>query len=138
MMTKPKDPFLVDLGARMRLARLSRGWSLQTAEEHTGMPVVVTGSYERADRNPTLPHARRWVEAYDHHLAILRPDEIVVSADRDGEQYVTYHVVIGAMVVDRDTRAAAEALARDIPGAKVGFRVHRRGPLEYGYWAGEL
>jgi hypothetical protein len=88
--------------------------------------------------NPTLPHARRWVEAYDHHLAVLRPDEIIVSADRNLDQYVTYHVVVGAMVVDRDTRTAAEALARDIPGAKVGYRVHRRGPLKFGYWTGEL
>ncbi len=134
-----KDPFLVELAARMRAVRQSKGWSLQKAEEHTGIHTVVLGSYERADRNPTLPQARRWVEAFGRTLVVLEPDEIVVGDDRALGQYVTYHVVTaGGVELDRETRAAAEVLARDIPGAKVGYRVVRRGPLEFDYRAGEM
>jgi transcriptional regulator with XRE-family HTH domain len=138
-MNKPKANDTDPIRAQMRAARNSLGWSLSTAEAKTDIPNVVIASWERGYRSPHLAQLRRWVEAFGRQLVVLEPDQIVVGADRGGEQYVTFHVVVrGGLIIDRDSRAAAEALARQIPGSSVGYIVRRRGPMEFGYWAGEM
>lgn len=123
---------------QMRAARNSLGWSLERAARKTGITHVVLGSWERGARNPGLSQLRRWVEAFGRELVVLEPGEIVVSADRASEQYATYHVVMrGGLTIERDSRAAAEALAREIPGSAVGYVLYRRGPMEFGYFGGD-
>lgn len=137
-MNKPK-PTADPIRDQMRAARTSLGWSLFTAERETGIDQQVLGSWERGTRNPSLTHLHRWVEAFHRTLLVLEPDQIVVGSDRAMEQYVTYHVITPTgLELARDTRAGAETLQREIPGSKVGYRLMRRGSLEFGYFGGEL
>lgn len=119
--------------AHMRAARHAAGWSLETAGRKTGIKQVVLGSWERQDRNPTLPHVLGWVEAFHLRLALLEPNEIVVGVDQSHERYLDYAVVLRGHEIPRPTRAAAEELAGQIPDARVGYRVMRRGALEFGH-----
>lgn len=121
-----KDPIC----DQMRAAREELGLSLQGAEEKTGIPTVVIGSYERGDRNPPLPQLRHWVEAFGRRLMVLEPGEWIVSTNRGGDERLAWLVVYGdgqELEFGAD-EARARDVARHIPGAKLGYRViHRSG-----------
>lgn len=129
-MTKQKDD---PIRMQMRAARLAMGLSLEKAGEKTGINGVAMGSWERGHRDPPLHQLRRWVAAFGRTLVVLEPDQIVVSADTAGEEYITWHVVLtGGHVMDTVSRPTAEAITWQIPGSRVGYRINRRGQLEYG------
>lgn len=130
-----RDPFNVAVGEQMRGIRHRLGWSLQTAEQYTGLASVVVGSYERADRNPSLTNLRRWVEAFGHRIQILGPNDRVVSTDEAGFEWVSYVVVYGPgrdQVLECASEAEANAVTANMPGAQVGHRVNRRGAISLG------
>lgn len=127
-------PDLDPIPVQMRAARQQLGWSLADAEEKTGIPIPVTGSWERGERNPTLPALRRWAAAYGRTLVMLEPGERVVSTvECEGEEFVAYVVTYGTEehggVIDCPSEAEARNIAASIPGARVGYRVMRRSPI---------
>jgi len=124
--TADLDPIRV----QMRAARQATGLSLEKMAEKAGIHVAVLGSWERGTRNPTLPQLRRWVAAFGRTLVVLEPGQRVLN----GDEFITWHVVLpsGGAVLNEHTRAGAEAMARQIPGSRVAYRVCARGPLEFG------
>ena len=120
------------LGAYMRNVRNRQGLSLQRFEEQFDMAAVLVGSYERGDRNPGVDQLLRWTAALDQRVAVLDPEEVVLTTIGGGEQTVQFVVVtFQGMEIPQQSRGQALTLARDIPGSKVGYRVCKRGPLEF-------
>ena len=133
-MSKPKDDD--PMRAQMRTARRALGWSLEVAERKTDIPGVVVGSWERGDRSPTLPQLRRWAAAFGRTLAMLEPDEFVVSTSDSGgaQKVLQFLVVYGPGPNDHiecDGKEEAEHLATRIAGARLGQRVIARGPITF-------
>lgn len=56
------------VGAHLRTLRNAAGLSLPAAAEKTGMPAVVIGSYERADRRPGVDQLAKVYAAYGYEL----------------------------------------------------------------------
>lgn len=120
------------LGQYMRGVRHDLRLSLTAQESITGLASVVVGSYERGQRNPSLSQLLAWTSGLKQRLAVLGPDEAVLTTRGGGEEFVQYVVTTPAgLEVEQDTRAAAEALARQVHGGRVGYRVNKVGPVEY-------
>lgn len=57
-----KDPMLVQLGIRLRKARLKRGWSQEEMAFECGVHRTYVGSVERGEYNVTLLTLRRFTD----------------------------------------------------------------------------
>ncbi len=68
--------YMPRVGERMRNVRKSKGWTLQNAAKHTGLSPAVIGSYERAQRNPTIDQLAVIAEGYGITVASFLPDEL--------------------------------------------------------------
>lgn len=126
------DPIAVLL----RRLRKERGESLVNAEERTGIPAVVAGSWERGDRRPTLPSVRAWLAHYGYQLIAVPDTHVMIpaTAGHDAPISVEWGVDLGddqpALVVDGAT--TADLVASHIPGATVVCRVKRVGDWQAG------
>lgn len=122
-----------EIRVHMRRVRLSDYGSLSMAEQKTGLANVVIGAWERGDRNPPLTQLHRWTEAFGQTLLVVGPDHEVLSADPTAEEFVEYAVRTSTTgVIGVPSRAVAEALAWQMPGSQVVYRVHRRSGWESG------
>ena len=122
-----------DIRAHMRKVREREVGSLAMAEQKTGLLAVVVGSYERGNRNPPLTNLHKWVTAFGQTLLVVGPDHTVLSTDPAAEEFVEYAVrTTTTGLVAMPSRAAAEALAWQMPGSQVVYRVHRRSGWESG------
>ncbi|NEE04769.1 helix-turn-helix domain-containing protein [Phytoactinopolyspora halotolerans] len=74
------DDFRARLGAKLRATRQFRQLTLQEVERRTGGDVkyTVLGSYERADRSPSIERLLQLARVYDVDITDLLPD-----ADRE-------------------------------------------------------
>jgi transcriptional regulator with XRE-family HTH domain len=70
-MTRSKDWAADPLCPWLREQRNARRWSLTTAEEKTGVPAVVLGSYERGDRTPPPHMLRKLAAVYGFDLVVI-------------------------------------------------------------------
>lgn len=120
-----------ELGAHMRGIRQSQGLSLEKAAEKYGIPAVVIGSYERADRNPNTPNLIAWLAAFGQRFAVLGPDDVVVRAHA-GNGEVEWVVVYGnRQTIVCDSRVEAFDIHSHMPGSRVAFRTHVYGDLTF-------
>ena len=120
-------------GAYMRAERQRKGWSLTTAQNKTGIPAVVIGSYERNDRQATIARAINFVESYGLRLAVIGPGDVVVRGDSD-ESRVDWLVVYGERgdgLIACGSQQEAEHIWEYMPGSKVAFRTHVFGELTF-------
>jgi len=77
--------FTKQVGAKLRLVRQSRGWSLMDVEQKSDGQwcAVVVGSYERGDRHGTIGRINSLCEWYGVPLTDVLP-----GRERDGEAEV--------------------------------------------------
>lgn len=126
--TDPKQ-----LGDYMRNVRKDKGWSLTTAFQKTGLKEVVVGSWERADRSPSMTNLLGWLDAFGQRLAVLGPEDVVVRSTGDDSE-VDWYVVYGQFMHNRikcETREDAERIWEHMPGSRMAFRTHVYGDLTF-------
>lgn len=121
---------------RMRTIRQSLGWSLETAAHKVGTTAVAIGSWERGDRHPSVDRVAHVLATYGHRLAIVGPDEMVVSTKDDGAagEHLEYVVAYGRNLdglIDCDTAEEALTIHAHMPHSRIGYRVVRRSAVEY-------
>jgi transcriptional regulator with XRE-family HTH domain len=56
------------IGTRLKLARTTKGWSLDAASKHTGVSKAMLGQIERGESSPTV--SRLWNIATGFHLPL--------------------------------------------------------------------
>jgi transcriptional regulator with XRE-family HTH domain len=64
-----------NLAKNLKLARISRGWTLKDAQNHTGINIVTIGSYERGHRLPPINMIQRLANHYGTTIAWLVGEE---------------------------------------------------------------
>ena len=69
------------IGVKLRALRKSAGWSLEKAAEITHRPAVVIGSWERGDRQPTVPALDQLLAFYGYRIAVV-PIASVIDGQR--------------------------------------------------------
>lgn len=70
-MDKSETEFWEEVGRRLKRARDDRGWTLEVAEERTGIKRTTIGNYERAIRRPHASEVSRLGAAYERSPAWL-------------------------------------------------------------------
>lgn len=94
------------LAVELRRFRNERGWSLLAAQAHTGVDMVVIGSYERGDRQPPMGRLDALAGHYGMQLAFVPKGTDMASLLADREELHALRRMIGdAMSV---ARAASE------------------------------
>ena len=66
---------MTKLQDNLKIARTAKGWTLQDAENHTGIKIVTIGSYERGYRLPPINILQRLANHYETSVASLIGEE---------------------------------------------------------------
>jgi DNA-binding XRE family transcriptional regulator len=64
------------LGRKVRLLRVARGWSQETLAELAGLDRTAVGTIERAERNVTLATVEKLARAFELSVAELLDNDI--------------------------------------------------------------
>ena len=118
---------------RMRTIRQHLGWSLEWAAQKTGVSTPALGSWERGERHPHLGRIMHVLGVYGYRLAVVGPDERVVSTKDGGEEQLAYVVLYGPNldgVIDCNSEVEAFDISHHMPASRVGYRVNRRGAVQ--------
>ena len=121
------------VATQMRTIRQRLGWSLERAAEKTGVSTPALGSWERGERHPPVGQIMQVLAVYGHSLAVVGPDERVVSTMDGGQERLVYVVAYGPDLdgaIDCDCEAEALDIAHHMPGSQVGYRVNRTGAVQ--------
>lgn len=83
------DPYVIELGARLRAARRHHSLSLHGVEVKSGgrFKAVVVGSYERGDRAVTVQRLAELADFYGCPIAALLPDLGAADGDTEAAAY---------------------------------------------------
>lgn len=127
-MSGRRDP----IADQMRTVRNQLGLSLEKAATRSGIPAVVIGSYERGDRQPTLPKARLWVESFGHQLLAVPSDAETAGGSPIRIEYAVRYGELCDGFIECDSIDEAAGIADHMPGAQVVHRIVHVGEWQVG------
>jgi transcriptional regulator with XRE-family HTH domain len=114
------------IAMQMRDERRRLNLSLDQAAVRIQMPAVVLGSYERGDRQPSLPKLRAWVEGLAHKLVAIPTGGAAIGASLRIEYAVAYGPS-GDGLIECADEAEAAAICSHLQGSRVVSRSVRVG-----------